>query len=378
VAVFAVCAVLACTLAACQRPADAQGSAAAPQYRVEPDWPAPLPQNWILGQVAGIAVDRDDNVWLLQRPRSLTDDEMFAAQRPPEAGCCVPAPAVIQLDPAGEVLQAWGGPRWDPSTRSWSGADPGWPDVEHGIHVDDENNVWVGGNGDQDHVVLKYSRDGERLLTLGRPRETGGSNDTARLGRPAAIAVDVAAREVFVADGYDNRRVIVFDMDSGEYRRHWGAYGDIPNDGPLPEYRPDAEPARQFRGPVHAVRLARDGRVYVADRSSNRIQVFQRNGSYLVEALLAPATIVNGSVWDLALSPDPAERWLFVADGTNRRIWILDRDTLEVAGSFGRGGRQAGQFDWVHNIAIDSAGNVYTAEVNTGKRVQKFFRVTER
>jgi hypothetical protein len=347
-----------------------------PSYRVDAQWPAPLPENWILGQVAGIAVDREDHVWLVQRPRSLTDDEAAAVRNPPAAECCAPAPSVIQLDPDGRVVRAWGGPVWDRERQQWTAPVAGWPNVEHGIFVDDDGRVWLAGNGEDDHVVLKFSADGEHLLTLGRWRETGGSNDTERLGRPAAVAVDTEAREVYVADGYGNRRVIVFDSDTGEYKRHWGAYGGVPDDGPLPDYRPDGDPARQFRGPVHAVRLSSDGQVYVADRASNRIQVFRRDGEFVAETLLAPTTLEPGSAWDLVLSPDAAQQWLFVADGSNRKVWILERDSLQVVGSFGRGGRQAGQFDWVHNIAVDSDGNLYTAEVNTGKRVQKFRRVT--
>ena len=233
----------------------------------------------------------------------------------------------------------------------------------------------VAGNGDTDHIVLKLRPDGTRLLTIGRLNENGGSNDTERLGRPADIAVDVDAREVYVADGYLNRRVIVFNLDTGAYKRHWGAYGNMPSDDALPAYEPGGEPFRDFSGPVHGIELTSDGRVYVADRTSNRIQVFERDGTFLSEHIIAPWTLDQGGVWDIERAAFADEAWLFVADGHNKKIWILERETMEVVGSIGRGGRQAGQFEWVHNIASDSEGNLYTSEVNTGKRVQKFRRI---
>lgn len=372
---------LAASLSACSQgpePAAAPDGNAnagpAPVYSVDPFWPKPLPNDWILGQVAGVAVDARDHVWIVHRPRSITAHEAGAVQNPPTADCCVPAPSVLEFDQDGNLVQAWGGPTWDQATASWiEPAD--WPSNEHGIFVDSEDNVWLAGNSETDHVVMKRNRQGESLLTIGRWRETGGSNDVERLGRPADIAVDVGAREVYVADGYLNRRVIVFDADTGAYKRHWGAYGNMPGDSDLPAYEPGSEPTRDFRGPVHAVRLASDGLVYVADRTGDRIQVFRHDGTFVKEALVAPWTRDQGSVWDIELSPFDDERWLFVADGHNKKVWILERDTLEAAGSFGRGGRQAGQFEWVHNIAADSSGNLYTTEVNTGKRVQRFLRV---
>lgn len=346
-----------------------------PLYEVDAGWPGPLPSNWILGQVSGIAVDRRDHVWIVHRPRSLTAHEMAAVQNPPTADCCAPAPSVIEFDADGRFVQAWGGPSWDQASSSWMDPDDDWPQQEHGIFVDAEDNVWLAGNGADDHIVLKMRPDGTRLLTIGRVGETGGSNDSERLGRPADIAVNTGTREVFVADGYGNRRVIVFNMDNGAYKRHWGAYGNVPSDDALPAYRPGAEPARDFLGPVHSVIVSGDGRLYVADRSANRIQVFEPDGKFVAEAVLAAWTLDQGSAWDIAGSAFAGDRWLFVADGHNKKVWILDRESLETLGSFGRGGRQAGQFEWVHNIAVDSRGNLYTAEVNTGKRVQKFYAV---
>jgi hypothetical protein len=186
--------------------------------------------------------------------------------------------------------------------------------------------------------------------------------------------VDPETNEVYIADGYRNRRIIVFDAETGAYKRHWGAYGERPDDGPLPPYDPDAEPVRSFRSPMHAVRIAEDGLVYAADRVNNRIQVFRKDGTFVREAFLAPRTLAMGSVWDLELSPDARQTWLFIPDGTNMRVWILERETLEVAGEFGRGGRYAGQLNWAHNAAVDSEWNLYVTEVNTGKRVQRYVR----
>jgi DNA-binding beta-propeller fold protein YncE len=354
-----------------------------PHYAVDASWPKTLPNDWILGQVAGIAVDGEDHIWIIQRPKSVTEDEAAAVQNPPTAECCAPAPSVIEFDRDGRVLQGWGGPVWNRRTSSWETPPGDWPASEHGIYVDGEGYVWIAGNAESDGIVLKLRGDGTHVLTIGRPGQTGGSNDTMHLNRPADIAVDTAAHEVYVADGYGNRRVIVFDSETGAYKRHWGAYGERPEDGPVPAYAPGAGPARQFRGgtpgngAVHAVVLSHDGLVYVADRQSDRIQAFRPGGEFVLEKLVAPGTLDIGSVWDLAIDPSPGEPWLLVADGANKKIWVLDRASLETVGSFGRGGRQAGEFNWVHNLAIDSAGNVYTAEVNTGKRVQKFTRIEE-
>ena len=223
--------------------------------------------------------------------------------------------------------------------------------------------------------MLKFTADGDFLLQIGRAGQSGGSNDTANLGRPAGIRVDPDANEVYIADGYGNRRIIVFDADTGEYRRHWGAYGEPPDDTELPPYDPDAEPSRHYRSPVHDVAIARDGLVYVADRTNNRVQVFQKDGSYVTEAFIRTETLGSGTASGVTLSDDPDQRWLFVPDGTNNVVWILDRASLEVRDQFGRLGKNAGQFYRLHNLAIDSRGNLYTTEVNVGQRFQKFDRL---
>lgn len=339
----------------------------APAYEVDPDWPI-LPEGQIIGQVAGVAVDGQDHIWIVQRPGSLTEDELGAAQEPPRSVCCTAMPPVIEFDQEGNIVQAWGGP----------GEGYEWPENEHGIFVDHNDNVWIAGNGPDDHQVLKFSRDGTFLMQIGRSGQTGGSNNTEMLGRPADVEVDPETNEVYVADGYKNRRVIVFDGDTGEYLRHWGAYGEQPTDGKLADYDPAAsEPDRTFRNPVHCVRIADDGLVYVCDRVNNRIQVFQKDGTFVDEMIFNAETLGNGSIWDLDLSQDEEQRYLFNADGENNQVQTIDRSAGEMLGHFGRSGRYAGQFHWVHNLAVDSQGNIYTAEVDTGKRAQKFNLVSE-
>ena len=331
-----------------------------PQFRVDPFWASELPNNWILGQVSGLAVDNQDHVWIVHRPRTLD-----ARQRGEEGMCCVPAPPVIEFDPNGNVMRSWGGP-----SDSYE-----WPQSEHGIHVDNQDNVWIGGNGSGDAHVLKFTADGEFLLQIGRAGQSTGSNDTENLGRPASIEVDPTASEVYIADGYGNRRLIVFDSSTGEYRRHWGAYGEQPDDMDLPAYDPTSEPIRHFRSPVHGIAIANDGLVYVADRTNNRIQVFQKNGQFVTEAFVRPETLGSGSVSGVTLSQDDDQQWLFVPDGTNNVVWIVDRSSLEVVDYFGRLGKNAGQYYRLHNLAIDSRGNLYTTEVNVGQRLQKFDRI---
>jgi DNA-binding beta-propeller fold protein YncE len=351
-------------LAALAGGAMAAETLAPPRMQVDAAWPQALPNDWIFGQVSGVAVDAKDHVFVIQRPRSLTDEEKAASLSPPRAKCCRPAPPVLEFDPAGKLVKSWGGP----------GQGYDWPSSEHGITVDGKGFVWIGGNGDQDGQILKFTTDGKFVLQIGKPGPQTGSNDLTRLGRPAGIAVDAAAREVYVADGYFNRRVIVFDADTGAYKRHWGAYGAKPDDGPVPAYDPKAPPSKSFNT-SHCVRLAKDGLVYVCDRINDRIQVFHKDGRYVSEMRIAPETLGIGSVWDLALSTDPGQAFLILADGTNDEIRFIRRTTGEVAASFGRQGRSAGQFHWVHNVAINSKGELFTSEVDTGKRLQRFVPV---
>jgi hypothetical protein len=261
--------------------------------------------------------------------------------------------------------------------RAWGGAGPGyeWPASEHGIFVDATDSVWLAGNGDEDSQILKFTLDGKFVLQIGLKGQSRGSNDTANLGSPADLSVDVAAREVYVADGYRNRRVVVFDSETGAYKRHWGAYGERPSDEPTPAYDPAAPPSRQFGNPVHCVRPTRDGLVYVCDRVNNRVQIFRKDGTFVSEAFFERDTLLSGSVSELAFSPDAAQRFVYMVDGVNNELRIVERATNEVLSRVGRPGRYAGQFHVVHNVAVDSQGNVYTTEVNTGQRVQKFRRL---
>ena len=214
-----------------------QDPAGLPRLIVDPFWPKPLPNNWIVGQVAGVDVDSDDHVWIVHRPDSLSDREVGAAQDPPISKCCVAAPPVLEFDQSGNLLRAWGG----------SGAGYDWPGTEHGIHVDADGFVWLGGNGQEDRQVLKFTTDGEFVMQIGGPGPNWSSNDTENLGRPADMFVDLEAREVYVADGYGNRRVAVFDSDTGEYKRHWGAYGNVPHDDPMPSYDPASSAIQPIR-----------------------------------------------------------------------------------------------------------------------------------
>jgi DNA-binding beta-propeller fold protein YncE len=345
-----------------------------PSFAVDPLWPQPLPNRWLIGAVAGVAVDSKNHVWIVHRPSTLQPNETRSIWRA--------APPVLEFDPQGAVVSAWGGP----------GAGYEWPDLEHGIYVDDDGHVWLGGGGEKDAQILKFTRQGKFLMQIGRKGLSGGSNDPDNLGGAANMIVDRAANELYVADGYVNHRVVVFDATTGAYKRHWGAYGNKPDDGyftnagerlPSPFsgtvqhenkpslYDPDGPPAPQFRI-VHAVRISRDGLVYVCDRTNDRIQVFRKDGTFVKEAFVARQTLGSGSVWDIAFSPDPAQTYLLVPDGTNQQVWVLDRDTLRVVSAFGHAGRWAGQFYGAHNIAADSSGNLYITETYEGKRVQKF------
>jgi DNA-binding beta-propeller fold protein YncE len=339
-----------------------------PRFQVDPTWPKALPNNWLLGQVSGVATDADDHVWVLQRPGSLTEDERGATLKPPQSTCCAPAAPVLEFDASGKLLRSWGGPG--------NGYD--WPQNEHGIHVDSKGFVWITGNGDNDGQVLKFTRDGKFVMQIGKVGPQTGNADVSRLGQPAGVEVDTAANEVYIADGYYNKRVIVFDSETGAFKRQWGAYGKPPSDAEKPNTRRTAPPTAAqlatFGNPVHCARIARDGLVYVCDRLNNRVQVFHKDGSFVKEFSVAPDTSGNGSVWDILLSRDPQQKWLFLADGRNNRIVTLLRETGEVQASFGRPGRYAGEFHWVHDMAIDSQGNLYAGEVDTGKRVQKFVR----
>lgn len=345
-----------------------------PTFRVDPAWPKPLPNRWIIGAVAGVAVDARDHVWITHRPSTLQPNETRAIWKA--------APPVLEFDADGTLLSGWGGP----------GGGYEWPQLEHGIYIDARGDVWLGAGGDKDAHVLKFTRDGRFLMQIGRQGRGQGSNDTANLGAPANVTIDEAAGEMYVADGYVNHRVIVFDARTGAYKRHWGAYGNPPDDGwftrageklPGPfsgavqnenrpsQYDPNGPPAPQFRI-VHAVRISNDGLVYVCDRTNDRLQVFHKDGRFVREVVIAKDTFGSGSVWDVAFSSDPQQQFMYINDGTNQLIYVLDRQTLEIVSTFGGHGHWAGQFYGAHNIATNARGDLFVTETYEGKRIQKF------
>ena len=369
----------------------------APRFEVDPMWPKPLPNHWLMGATIGVSVDANDHIWVIHRQGSLEQKETYLLSNPPEAECCAPAPPVLEFNEAGDLIGHWGGP----------GQGYDWPASNHGITADYKGNIWIGGNGRggppagaagrgrgaaapgrgqmpadessmaaagsvNDSFVLKFDQSGKFLMQIGKPGKSKGSNDTENLRLPAKTLVDPKTNELYVADGYGNRRVIVFDADTGAYKRHWGAYGHKPDDVNPGPYKPSDPPAQQFRTPVHCVELAKDGLLYVCDRVNDRIQVFKTDGTFVKELFVAKNTLGDGSAFDLSLSKDPQQKYLYLADGSNMKIHVIQRDTMEILTTFGDGGRQPGQFYAVHSIATDSKGNLFTTETYRGQRVQKF------
>jgi hypothetical protein len=346
-----------------ERSASAQGDTVeAPMFEVDPMWPKPLPNGWLMGMTIGVGVDAEDHVWIVHRPDTLSENETAAGQEPPVATCCSAAPPVLQFDQAGNLISSWGGP----------GDGYDWQASNHGITVDHKGIVWIGGNGNGDGHVLKFTQDGKFVAQYGRAGETPDSNTTEYFGRVAKIFVDPERNEAYLADGYRNKRVAVIDADTGAFKRYWGAYGNKPDDTDIGPYKPGEPPAQQFRTPVHCAELTMDGLLYVCDRPNDRVQVFTREGEFVREIFVAPKTMGDGSTWDITFSKDPEQKYLYLADGKNEKIYVLLRETLEILTMFGDGGRQPGQFFAVHSIATDSAGNIYTTETYEGRRLQKF------
>jgi len=334
-----------------------------PWFEVDPYWPRPLPNHWILGSAVGVGVDSRDHVYVIHRRNSFSErNEIGAATDPRSSTCCIPAPNILEFDPEGRLVGSFGGP-----SEAYS-----WPTSNHGLTVDHKDNIWIGGNGRGDSHILKFTRDGRFLQQIGIPGQEADSLSTEHFGRVAKVSFDAAADEAYVSDGYSNKRVAVLDADTGEFKRFWGAYGNTPSDEDLGRYDPEAPPAQQFRNPVHCAEPSRDGLVYVCDRPNNRIQVFRSDGSFVMEKFVEPLTLGDGSVWDIAFSGDEAQRFIYLADGKNEKIWILERESMDILSSFGDGGRQPGQFFAVHSIVADSKGNLFTTETYEGKRVQKF------
>jgi DNA-binding beta-propeller fold protein YncE len=359
--------------------AQSAGATMAPRFEVDPLWPKPMPNHWILGQTIGVWVDSDDHIWIVHRSSSTLDTQEKGLELK-TAECCAGAPPVLEFDQAGTLLRSWGGP----------GAGYEWPDGNHGIFIDHKGFVWIGGNGPNDSQVLKFTKDGKFVMQVGKKGArrragaaagegegavagfVGGSTDQVSFGRPAKIFVDAQANEAYIADGYLNKRVAVIDADTGAMKRFWGAYGNVPNDTPLGAYDPAAPPAQQFRNPVHCADMSVDRLLYVCDRAGDRLQVFTPEGRFVKEAFYSRDTKASGAVWDIAFSKDPQQQYIFVPDGMNNKVHVIDRQSLQELTTFGDGGRQPGQFYGVHSIATDSKGNVYTTETWEGKRLQKF------
>lgn len=353
-----------------------------PVFEVDPHFPK-MRDGLVLGGVGGNAADAQGNVWVFHRPHTLEEgnahDNGYA-----------PAPPVVMFDAKGNYVRGWGGPsangqfewtnrgglfsKYAPcascSTERRTNGDGRPGSGEHGIFVDHRDHVWLTGNGDGDGQILKFTRDGTFLLQIGRGGVEADSNDTSHVSRAANIAVYPKTNELFVADGYGNRRVIVFDADTGAYKRHWGAYGNRPDDRASRTRLVTGAGAQQFNT-VHGVAISDDGTVYVADRANNRVQAFTLDGTFLREGYNRRESQGTGSAFGVALSRDPQQRFVYVADGSNERVAIMDRGTLEVIGHIGRPGRMAGEFFHIHSVATDPAGNIITGE-SQGYRVQRF------
>jgi hypothetical protein len=356
-----------------------------PRFQVDPSWPK-IPNGWTLGQVASAAADDHDNIWILHRPRVVRPDQKTG-------------PPVMEFDAAGNYIQGWGG------AANAAGYD--WPQSEHGIYVDYKGYVWVGGSGNDDQI-LKFTKAGKFVMQIGHGGHKKSNQDTENLWKPADVFVYPKTNEVFVADGYGNKRIIVFDADTGAYKRMWGAFGKAPMDTPAPATREEGQrggtppqrggradltriPAKELDpndpGPsqfntVHGVKVSNDGLVYVSDRGGKRVQVFTIDGKYLKQVWIdrwceAPrgSNLFCGSgdtAASTAFSADPEQRFLYVASRSPARVWVFDRKTLEPLDSFGRPGVAPGEFYVLHHMTADSKGNLYVSEVEDGRRVQKF------
>lgn len=343
--------------------AQSRGAAQAPRFEVDPTFPKPLPNNWYQGQSIGLWVDAQDHVWIVHRPDVLDALEGAADQKTGE--CCSMAPPILEFDQAGTLLRHWGGqdgPGWE------------WPASNHGLNIDNKGNIWIGGNGGTDGHVLKFTQDGKFVMQVGKKGVTRDSLAQDHFFQVAKTFFHAPANEVFVADGYGNKRVAVIDADSGKMKRFWGAYGRPPDDKAALEqgaYDPTAT-YQHFRGPVHCADVSNDGLVYVCDRTSNRIQIFKADGTFVREIYTQRNSRGDGSVWDVAFSRDPQQRFLYVADGRNQKIRIFDRQSMTELTTFGKGGHYPGEWYSLHNVATDSKGNLYTVETYQGRRLQRF------
>jgi DNA-binding beta-propeller fold protein YncE len=421
-----------------------------PNFVVDPSWPQPLPHNWMVGQVGGLYVDPHDHIWMYQRPRTLTNDEAGLEGPAPGAtnekgqpvngighvrtygtitDCCKAAPSVLEFDTDGKLLRAWGGPADPGFIGGKCKADAGciWPNSEHGIYVDQNDNVWISGNNAYnpraagrgagaipwttnkeggDGFILKFDMDGNFKMRIGGTPKgpdsndtNGGINGTPLLYQAADMVVDPATNRLYVADGYGNRRVLIVDANTGKYIGHFGAYGNNPVDDAAAKaagtWIDDAAKGNKkpafFRNPVHCVKIADDGKIYVCDRGNDRIQVFDKNSpelgkacsnpdgqpgkcGFVAERFVSDHTNIIGTAVSMNFSTDKAQSCLYIGDNANMAIYILNRSNLQELGRIGHSGRAPGDFHWLHQVSPDSKGNIYTAEVDTGKRIQKFLR----
>jgi hypothetical protein len=343
--------------------AQAQNAVMAPRFEVDPMFPKPLPNGWYQGQTIGLWVDAQDHVWIVHRPDVL--DAVEAAAENNTGECCHLAPPILEFDQQGNVQRHWGGK---------DGPGYQWPDSNHGLNIDNKGNVWIGGNGAMDGHVLKFTQDGAFVMQVGKKGVTRDSLATDHFFQVAKTFFYAPGNEVFVADGYGNRRVAVVDAESGKMKRFWGAYGKPPDDkaalaqGP---YDPTVT-YQHFRGPVHCADVSVDNLVYVCDRTSNRLQIFRPDGTFVKEVFIARDSRSDGAVWDVAFSRDPQQRFLYVADGRNQKVRIFDRASMTELTNFGKGGHYPGEWYSLHNIATDSKGNLYTVETYQGRRLQRF------
>jgi hypothetical protein len=371
---------------------DAQG---APMFKVDPFWPKPLPNRWSMQQVTGVYVEeKNDHVWFLNRAAAADGDETGGEGNPPRIDCCIRGPEVIELDPEGNVVHAWGGP----------GYIPEWPTALQTVIADRQGNVWVAGTAAQDSI-LKFTREGKLLWDFGhRPPKDGpplkeNNQQTDVLVSKGRFNLDEDAHEIYLINW---KRVLVYDMDTGAFKRGWGGHGmplsEITND-PIPAYQWNGGPPPEEKNLVpdlHFVEISKDGMVYVGERGQNRISVYTKQGKWLQDFSVSPNTPAQrlqaggkdcgglppntkmppcGTTYKMVFSKDPQQKYMYVADGTNDHVWILDRKTGRTLGNFGSNGKYAGQFHWINAVATDSKGNIYTGEVEEAKRIQKFVPV---
>ena len=354
-----------------------------PTFKYDPDWPKPLPNGWTTGVIGAIYVTKDDHIWLATRPSAVTaSTETYHTDG--LGDCCAPAPPVMEFDIAGNVVQAWGPIHMtDPKTRQQVlfGKQPApavsvdvWPSSEHAMFVDYKGNVWISSQSPPSQL-LKFTHDGKFIKRFGT-QEASSSADTANFAGPTGVYVDPQTNEAYVSDGYRNRRVIVFDADTGAFKRMWGAYGKQPKDPQQKDAFGSDRMTDQF-SVTHCVVPTNDGLLYICDRVNGRVQVFKKDGTYVREVVLGEPpkpsdTIHLGTAWGVAFSPDKDQTYMYVADGTNKKIWIVRRADMKVLGTFGHGGRQGGEFETIHCLAVDSHGNIYAGETLSGNRVQRF------